>query len=262
MNRRLVGAIRRIIGITLLAVVATACRLDVSATVDVARNGSGRITVVAIADAELVKRAPELKDGIAADDLRSRGWTVGTPTPLPDGGLQVIVERSFATPAEATELLAGLSGEAGPFHDLTLTRTGSIAASTYDVSGELRVDGGLAAFADAEIVDLVGSVPFDAILTTEERSLSDTVSLAFATRLPGDVTSTSGAVDGNVVRWDVPLDGSSIAVEARARNVDIAALLGRIIAIIAFVALAAWLVGMAVVTTRVIRRRRAIGRTP
>jgi len=236
-NRRLVGAIRRIIGIALLA-------------------------VIAIADAELVKRAPELKDGIAADDLRARGWTVGTPTPLPDGGLQVIVERSFATPAEATELLAGLSGEAGPFHDLTLTRTGSIAASTFDVTGELRIDGGLAAFADAELVDLVGAVPFDDILVTQERTLADTLSLSLATRLPGDVSSTSGAVDENVVRWDVPLDGSSVAVEARSRNFDVAALLGRIIAIIAFVALAAWLVGMAVVTVRIIRRRRAIGRTP
>jgi len=261
-NRRLVGAIRRIIGITLLAVVATACRLDVSTTVDVARNGSGRITLVAVADAELVQRAPELKDGIAADDLRARGWTVGTPTPLPDGGIQVIVERSFATPAEATELLAGLSGDAGPFHDLTLTRTGSIAASTFDVTGELRIDGGLAAFADAELVDLVGAVPFDDILVTQERTLADTLSLSLATRLPGDVSSTSGAVDENVVRWDVPLDGSSVAVEARSRNFDVAALLGRIIAIIAFVALAAWLVGMAVVTVRIIRRRRAIGRTP
>lgn len=262
MNRRLVGAIRRIIGITLLAVVASACRLDVSTTVDVARNGSGRITVVAVADAELVQRAPELKDGIAADDLRARGWTVGTPTPLPDGGIQVIVERSFATPAEATELLAGLSGGAGPFHDLTLTRSGSIAASTFDVTGELRIDGGLAAFADAELVDLVGSVPFDDILTTEERTLVDTMTLSLATRLPGDVSSTSGVVDDNLVRWDVPLDGSSVAVEARSRNFDVAALLGRIIAIIAFVALAAWLVGMAVVTIRVVRRRRAIGRTP
>jgi flagellar biogenesis protein FliO len=51
-------------------------------------------------------------------------------------------------------------------------------------------------------------------------------------------------------------------VEARSRNFDVAALLGRIIAIIAFVALAAWLVGIAVVTVRIIRRRRAIGRTP
>jgi hypothetical protein len=97
---------------------------------------------------------------------------------------------------------------------------------------------------------------------TQERTLADTLSLSLATRLPGDVSSTSGAVDENVVRWDVPLDGSSVAVEARSRNFDVAALLGRIIAIIAFVALAAWLVGIAVVTVRIIRRRRAIGRTP
>jgi hypothetical protein len=261
-NRRLVAGFCRLLGIGALVVVATACRLDISTTVDVARNGSGRITVVAVADAELVERAPELKNGIAADDLRARGWTVGTPTPLPDGGIQVIVERVFATPAEATALLAGLSGEAGPFHDLTLTRTGSIAASTFDMTGELRVDGGLGAFADADIVELVGAVPFDDILTTQERTLSDTLSLSLATRLPGDVSSTSGAVDENVVRWDVPLDGSSVAVEARSRNFDVAALLGRIIAIVAVVALAAWLIGMAVVTVRIVRRRRAIGRTP
>lgn len=262
MNRRLVAGFCRLLGIGALVVVATACRLDVSTTVDVAQNGSGRITLVAVADAELVQRAPELKEGIAADDLRTRGWTVGTPTPLPDGGVQVIIERSFATPAEATELLAGLSGEAGPFHDLTLTRSGSIAASTFDVTGELRVDGGLAAFADAEIVELVGSVPFDDILTTQERTLADTMSLSLATRLPGDVSSTSGAVDENLVRWDVPLDGSSVAVQAQSRNFDVGALLGRIIAIVAFVALVAWLIGMAVVTVRIVRRRRAIRRTP
>ncbi len=262
MNRRLVAGFCRLLGIGALVVVATACRLDVSTTVDVAQNGSGRITLVAVADAELVQRAPELKEGIAADDLRTRGWTVGTPTPLPDGGVQVIIERSFATPAEATELLAGLSGEAGPFHDLTLTRSGSIAASTFDVTGELRVDGGLAAFADAEIVELVGSVPFDDILTTQERTLADTMSLSLATRLPGDVSATSGAVDENLVRWDVPLDGSSVAVQAQSRNFDVGALLGRIIAIVAFVALVAWLIGMAVVTVRIVRRRRAIRRTP
>ena len=92
MNRRLVAGFCRLLGIGALVVVATACRLDISTTVDVARNGSGRITVVAVADAELVERAPELKNGIAADDLRARGWTVGTPTPLPDGGIQVIAE--------------------------------------------------------------------------------------------------------------------------------------------------------------------------
>lgn len=262
MSRRLVAGLCRLLGIGAIVVVAAACRLDVSTTVDVARNGSGRITVVAVADAELVKRAPELKDGIAADDLRARGWTVGTPTPLPDGGMQVIVEHTFATPGEATELLAGLSGDAGPFHDLQLTRSGSIAASTYEFTGELRVDGGLSAFADADLIAAVGEVPFDTILVTEDRPLADTVSFSLATRLPGDIGETSGAVDGSVVRWEVPLDGSSVEVQARARNFDVAALLARVIAVVAFVALVAWIVGVIIVALRVIRRRRAIGRTP
>jgi hypothetical protein len=260
-SRRLLAALGRFGGIAALIVVAAGCRLDVTTTLDVARNGSGKITVTAIADAELVERAPELAEGIAGDDLRNRGWTVNPPTSLPDGGVQIVVERSFATPAEASRLLEGLSGPGGPISRLTVSRSGASAASTFTVSGELRLDGGLAAFADSELVDLVGSVPFDDILATDNLVLGDVATFSLVTRLPGDVRSASGEVDGNLVRWNVPLDGTTVAVDATSRNFDIGALIARVVSLGALGALAVWLIAMGVLAVRIARRRRAIRRT-
>jgi hypothetical protein len=260
-SRRLLAASARLVGVIALVAVAGACRLDVTTTLDVARNGSGKITVTAIADAELVKRAPELAQGIAGDDLRERGWTVNPPTPLPDGGVQVVVERNFATPAEASRVLEGLSGPNGPIRQLVVTRRGASAASTFTVSGELQLDGGLGAFADTELIDLVGSIPFDDILVTDNRALGDVATFSLVTRLPGDIRTATGAIEDNLVRWNVPLDGTSVAVEATSRNLDIGALIGRIVSLLALGALAVWLFAMGAIGIRIVRRRRAIRRT-
>jgi hypothetical protein len=52
-----------------------------------------------------------------------------------------------------------------------------------------------------------------------------------------------------------------VAVEATSRNLDIGALIGRILSLLALGALAVWLFAMGAIGMRIVRRRRAIRRT-
>ena len=47
-------------GLALAVVVLSGCRVDLATSVNVAENGSGTISVVAAADADAVRNAPEL----------------------------------------------------------------------------------------------------------------------------------------------------------------------------------------------------------
>ena len=116
------------LGRAVVAVVAlvslSACRVDSVVTVDMAHDGSGTVTIEAIADAAVVQAAPGLAGDLRFDDAIASGWTVDGPTATDDGGLRVVLTRPFANVDEANVLLRSISGSAGPLRDVTLSRTG------------------------------------------------------------------------------------------------------------------------------------------
>jgi hypothetical protein len=238
-----------------LVVVVTGCRLDVDVHVAMERDGSGVITVTAVADAELVAQAPGLAADLRLDDLTGAGWTADGPAPTDDGGLRVTLTHPFASPAEATTLLASLNGAGGPFQGVTLTREVDGKRVAYGVSGQLQLTGGIDAFADEQVAALGAGTPFAATLTEQGIALADAVDISLQVELPIEPETTNGTRDGDTVQWDVPLDGSSASVEAAASSNPSSAA-KRLLAFLALGILLLWIVLAAAFLVYVARHRR------
>jgi len=248
--------------------VLTACRIDVTVGVTVAENGSGEVTVTIVADPELVAAAPGLADDVRTGDLVAAGWQTDGAAPTADGGLSLVLVHPFDTPEQATALLSSLNGPAGPLQAILVGREAALREITFTVRGSGRVDGGLDAFADAELLGAVGGTPYAAQIAAAGGSTADVVGVRVVVDLPGEVTVTSGTLaegdtsneadgeDRTVVAWDLALDGSPTAIDATSvRSLE----RGGGWSILAnglFVILVAWVLGALVLIALVIRSQR------
>ena len=183
--------VRRTVYLLALAVICSACRVDVSVDVAMNNDGSGTITVMAVADADIVARAPSLATDLRLEDVRAAGWTVAGPEPTPEGGLQVVLTRAFLTPAQANAMLAGLNGPSGPLVGLTLGRSRGNEATTYTLNGSLQVVGGLDAFSDPDLLAAVGATPYATEIAAAGLQPADVVGVTFTATVPGSITATT-----------------------------------------------------------------------
>ncbi len=260
--------------VAVAAVVLSGCRVDVAVDVRVAQNGSGTLTVTVDADAQVVAAAPGLAEDLRVDDLRDAGWEVQGPAPSAGGGLRVVLTRPFASPEQATAVLAQLSGPQGPFHGLTLTREASPTAVRLALAGEVGVEGGMAAFADPDLLAAVGGVPYADRVAAATQGGGRPLAVQLRVALPGDVRDTSGApgtlppdpgagaaagvaAGGEpAVAWQVPLDGSRTDVAATGVVSLERGGAWSVLSAVALAALVAWLVLTAVAVAAIVRRRR------
>jgi hypothetical protein len=158
------------------------CRVDAAVHVTAERDGSGTIEVVATADAELVAAAPGLAEDLRTADLVAAGWVVVPPAPTADGGLTVSFTHEFATPEEATALLAQVGGPSGPFQELTLAQDRSSTRVETSFDGAIIVPGP-EAFADADLIQRLSGAPLAALLAQRGQTLAEVVQLSL--RLDG-----------------------------------------------------------------------------
>ncbi len=201
---------RRIISLIALTLLCAACRVDVNVNVAVQPNGSGVVTITAVADAAVVKEAPDLAADLRFDDLRAAGWTVTGPTPEPNGGLRVVLTQAFSTPAQATQILTGINGPSGPLTGITLLRQTAGAVTTFHLDGRLQINGGIAAYTDEALLAAVGATPYATDLANAQVNPADAVGINFTATLPGSVRNTTGADETGVLSWTVPNDGTAI----------------------------------------------------
>lgn len=249
--------------LALCAVVLGACRVDANLDVEMAENGSGVIALTAVADAELVARAPGLADDLRFDDLVGAGWTVQGPAPTADGGLSIVVRHSFSTPEEATALLSSVNGPDGPLLDVLLGRSVGERSVTLSMGGFAGVTSDLAAFADADLLTSVGATPWAAELAASGLTLDEALSLTVSAGLEGEMESIAGVMgDDGRIRWSVPLDGSLVDL-ATTSTVSLAkGGLWRAIPLVALAALVLWILAAIAVVWRLITVRRAARRRP
>jgi hypothetical protein len=204
-------------GMTMLL---SACRVDSVLTVRVERDGSGTVTLEAIADAAVVQAAPGLAEDLRLDDAVAAGWTVEGPLATETGGLRVVLTRAFASVDQANALLQSVNGPSGPLRGVTLVRSGGVGGdglpdgsdSTVELRGQLGVEGGLDAFADPALLDAVGATPYAADLAAAGVDPADALSFRLDVSVPGDVTEggTGAESEDGTLRWTAPLDGSSL----------------------------------------------------
>ena len=188
----------------LLVVIAAACQVRTTVTVDVAEDGSGTIEVAAGLDAEAMARVPDLDgDGTSGptdlaalvrdDDLVAAGWTVADPETDDDGTTWLRVSRPFGTPEEADRILAGLTGREGGLRDLHVARTESFARTELAFTGSADLSQGLEAFGDAELATALDGEPLGedaaAIEARLGQPLADMFTVELTATLAGEGTT-------------------------------------------------------------------------
>ena len=252
----------KLVAVVAAAIVLCSCQVNAVVTLDVAQSGAGLLTVNLIADSEVLAAAPNLADDLRFDDATAAGWIIARPNKTADGGLQVSVSHTFDNADQAGILLNQLSGEFGPFKRMSLTRDGKDTDSTFDLDGILQVDGGLNAFADSQMLKIIGGAPFEENLQQAGLDLGKAMTIDFVATLPGVIERTTGIDTENTVTWRVPLDGSEQSVLTTSRNTAVRATVARLVAGLFKFLLLAWLVLMAAVIAKVLYQRRGVSRTP
>lgn len=238
-------------------------------------DGSGVVTITAVADAAVVAKAPDLATDLAFDDVKTAGWSVVGPTAESDGGVRVILSKAFQTPAEASEILANVSGANGPLVGIGLTRQRDGVVATFDLTGSLQITGGLAAYMDEDVLASVGAAPYAAELAAANQQPQSAVAITFVATLPGEVKTTTGVagsgVTGAVVtsssvpgshtlRFTVPTDGSALDITTRSEYRYPSNSWAAPLATGAWILLIVWIVASVVLIGYVVvaRRRRAL----
>lgn len=235
------------------------CRLDATVTVEMHDDGSGVVTVAAVADAELAKEVPNLADELRLGDVRAAGWQVKGPTGTKAGGLRITLTHDFRDADEATALLSSLGG---PFADLTVMRTidgeGDDASALNSVSGRAVLQQGFDGFADQALLQSTSGTPFGDRLGNAQPSRL--MGIELHVDLPGSVEQTNGTDEDGIMTWTIPLDGSRQGIDLQTlQSPSKAPAWAGPLAIGALVALVLWVVASIVLLIVVVqaRRRRA-----
>lgn len=258
------NVLRRICVLLVCAVALAACQLDVEVDVVVNPDGTGDITMVATADAEVVNAVPNLVDDLVLDDAIAAGWDIDGPTSTDDGGLTLTMTHDFLSANEATNLLLSLGP---PFTGMRVARGTSASGdvTTNQLDGRLVLTDGFDTFADSDLIAAVGSLPFSEEIEASGATPTENMSVTIRASLPGVLNeeATNGiATDDGFLEWTAPLDGSVLEWSAEttqapaegdrwARPLSIAALL----LLIAWVAFMTFFIGF-VVLARWRRARR------
>jgi hypothetical protein len=250
------------------AVVAlAACHVDVAVELVIGPDGTGSITVNAVADAAVVRQAPGLAADLRFEDAKAAGWTVDGPTATPGGGLRVELTHDVTSAAEATNLLASLGP---PFVGMKLERVVSQGGdtATTTLSGQLALTGGFAAFADSDLLAAVGGAPYARQLAASGATPPTGLSTTLRARLPGKVEDTNGRDDKGTRVWAAPRDGTAQVVQLRTHQSPGGGGFASVLATSLLVLLIVWLVAATAFVVSVVRararrakrRRRALSR--
>ena len=248
----------RVVILVLGALALVSCRLDVDVSVVMEPDGTGMVTVVAEADAGLVGQVENLAAELVFDDVAEGGWTIDGPTPTDEGGLVA----TFTHPFQSAQELANVLNSIGPpLSDVLAGRVTEGEQTANEVRAVLVLPDGFESFADVDLIEAAGGLPFADRFAETGATPPDAMSFTLRLALPGEVISSTGAeVQPEVFEWVAPLDGSSLEVAASTvqRPPEGGAWAGPL-ATASLVALAVWVVlsGAFVVFVLIARRKKA-----
>lgn len=239
-----------------MVLVLTGCRVDIRIDVTSDDTGAGLIEVTVDVDSEAVANVPGLAEDLRLDDLVASGWEVEGPTLVNSGGLRVVVRYPFESPAEATAALRQISGVNGPLLNPELKRTvdGRTVATTLDAT--LQLVGGVQAFSDAELSELLGNAPWASTAAKLGADPNQSVSFTLVAHLPGEIKKSTGTeAEGGVV-WNAALDGTAQSVVIGTLETKVDGGAWKTVARVIGYVLAVWLIVMGVLMLLVLLARR------
>lgn len=255
-------------------VLAAGCRVDIVVDVDVAHDGTGKVSVDVTFDEEVMRWVPDLGELIVTDGLV--GWDVrqfAEQTPAGER-LRVVAAKRFSSPAELADVLAEIDrpadGSAGLFRSATFVGSRDGARVLYDLTVTVGLDRPVAGLVNPATADALEGELFGLpIAEIEERAgapLDELVTLVVratvpqgAGTLPGDgvMTLNEGGVRELRVTGEL-LDAEIAAADAEAERLADRASRGARIAVIWWIALGLIVVVVTVVALRGRRRRRGL----
>ena len=199
--------------VLLVALLASACRVDTTVSVDVAEDGSGTVTVEVVLDREAADRIPDLAQQLRVRDLRRTGWQITGPEPTDGGGVVITATKDFFAPDQLATVLGEVGGRRGPILDPSLTRERTFGRTSYDFTGTLDLSRGIDTFSDQRLTELLDGFPVGRDLEALEAELgapiSELTSFTFEITLPeGDRTETT-TFEAALGDEPVPLEAST-----------------------------------------------------
>ncbi len=204
-------------------------------------DGTGTVTVAAVADADLVQRVPGIADDLRLEDAVARGWVVDGPTAAPDGSMATTLTHPFRSKDELANLLNSIGP---PFVDMQAARNTENDQTTNAIDGTLVLANGFESFADADLITAVGGLPFADEIAAAGATPESALSFTFRVALPGELigSETGREVGDGVIEWTAPLDGSSVGLFTSTvqRPAGQGGAWARPLSQVAFVALVAW----------------------
>jgi hypothetical protein len=210
--------------LAVLAWASTACQVTLAAGVDVARNGSGRVTAGVGFDADAVKEVGDLATALRVDDVRAAGWQVDAPRKEDDGLTWVRASKPFADPEQVPAILAELNGPDGPFRDFRVVRTKSLTRSKTTFTGTLDLSHGLTGLADPALTAALGDVDLGLDIAGLQARFGDAASRSVRAEvtagLPGKVTTDAPERAGGRAKW-APELGQTVHLEASSESFKI-----------------------------------------
>jgi hypothetical protein len=213
------AGVRSVILAAFVVLCLSACQATVRIAVDVGPTGAGTVSVTASFDHDATVAFPDLAQMLQTADLAQAGWRIQGPAPAAGGATSLVVSKSFATPAEAAEVLGELSGPTGPFRDLNVVRNTSVGGTTTAFSGTVDLTCGVACFGDAQLSQTLGAnLGFDpAKLQEAGIDPAQLVTFQVAVRLPGALQSSNAPVRTNgQSQWEFKLGAKgTLAVTSR-----------------------------------------------
>ncbi len=203
--------------VALLAWAGTACQVTLAAGVDVARDGTGRVTAALGLDADALKEVGDPATALRLDDVRQAGWQVDAPRKEDDGLTWFRASKPFSEPDQVPAILAELNGPDGPFRDFRIVRTRSLTRSRTTFTGTVDLTRGLAGLADPELTTALDDVPLgldvDGLRGRFGDKVGNTVKVRATAGLPGKVDTNAPARDGGRALW-APELGQTVQLEA------------------------------------------------
>ncbi len=210
-------------------VVLSGCQVSTSVTLDASSGGKGAVIVRVSLDhaaVEAVGGAAALATEIRTADLKQEGWVVAGPAAGSGSTTVVTASHPYASPAQASELLADVAGS-GP----AATRPLRIQLSQHHgfwhtdtvVKGTVDLSCGLKCFGDSGLQSALGSstgVDPAPLLGQAGETQAQAFPFSFSTRLPGNVhRSNATHVSGSVATW-TPQLGQTLAVSAMSERLN------------------------------------------
>ena len=203
--------------VALLAWATAACQVRIATGIDVARDGSGRVTAGLGLDADALKELGDPATALRVDDMRKAGWQVDGPRREDDGLTWVRASKPFAGPEQAAAVLGELNGPDGPFRDFRVVRTKSLTRSRTTFTGTVDLSGGLTGLSDPELAAAMGDVDIGLDLEGLRRRFGDDLARAVVVEvtagLPGKTTTNAPSRKGDRAVW-APEPGQTVQLEA------------------------------------------------